>query len=135
MMLIHFPTALLPMDLVCYGLQYYTHQPSFAFAAYYAQVAAVGAGWVAALAGVADLAAIPASKTGAIRKAVYHGGINVSVLMAYTVVAYRSYQYYPALPEATIALLVLKGCLLALMVIGNFLGGSLILKDKIGIET
>lgn len=68
-MLIHFPTALLPMDFVCYGLLYYTHQNSFAYASFYALIGAVALGWLAALFGIADIIKIPAEKTDAMQKA------------------------------------------------------------------
>ncbi len=54
-MLIHFPSALLPMDFVCYGLLYYTHQTSFAYASFYALFGAVVLGWAAALFGILDI--------------------------------------------------------------------------------
>lgn len=133
-MLIHFPSALIPMDFVCYALQYYTHQPSFAFASFYALVGVVATGWAAVLFGILDTAEIPPEKTAAISKALIHGGINVLIIIIYTVLAYNAYKKYPALPEATLTLLAIKGVTVGFLIMGNYLGGSLILKDKIGIE-
>ncbi len=133
-MLIHFPSALLPMDFVCYGLFYYTHQPSFAYASFYALFGAVVLGWAAALFGILDILKIPPGKTDALQKALIHGGINVSVIMVYTVLAYSAYKKYPTLADASLPLLIFKGVLVSFMIIGNYIGGSLILKYKIGIE-
>ncbi len=68
------------------------------------------------------------------QKALIHGGINVSVIIVYTIFAYSAYKKYPALPVASLSLLIIKGALVSLMIIGNYIGGSLILKYKIGIE-
>ncbi len=133
-MLIHFPSALLPMDFVCYGLFYYTHQPSFASASFYALFGAVVLGWAAALFGILDILRIPPGKTDALQKALIHGGINVSVIIIYTVLAYSAYKKNPTLADASISLLIFKGVLVSFMIIGNYIGGSLILKYKIGIE-
>lgn len=134
MMLIHFPSALLPMDFVCYALQYYTHQTSFVFASFYALVGAVVIGLIAVFTGVLDISRIPPEKTGALNKAFAHGGINTFIIIVYTALAISLIEEYPSLPDATLTLLVTKGALISFMMVGNYLGGSLILKDKIGIE-
>ncbi len=133
-MLIHFPSALLPMDFVCYAIYFYTLQTSFAFASFYALVGAVAIGWVAVLFGTLDIIKIPAEKTRTMQKALLHGSINTSVIIVYTVLAYSAYKKFPLLPHATFILLAVRGALVGFMIIGNYLGGSLILKDKIGIE-
>ncbi|MEO6735929.1 MAG: DUF2231 domain-containing protein [Ginsengibacter sp.] len=133
-MLIHFPSALLPMDFVCYGLFYYNHQASFGYASFYALAGAVIAGWAAALFGILDILKIPTHKTDAMQKALIHGGINVSVIIVYTVLAYSAFKKYPTLPDASLSLLIAKAFLVSFMIIGNYIGGSLILKYKISIE-
>ncbi len=133
-MLIHFPSALLPMDFVCYGLLYHTHQPSFAYTSFYALFGAVVLGWVAALFGILDILKIPPGKTDALQKALIHGGINVSIIIVYTVLAYSAYKKYPNLDDASLSLLIFKGILVGFMIIGNYIGGSLIFKYKISIE-
>ncbi len=92
-MLIHFPSALLPMDFVCYGLFYYTHQPSFALAFLYALFGAVVLGWAAALFGILDILKIPPVKTDALQKSLIHGGINVSVINKKIYLIYCSKAY------------------------------------------
>ncbi len=114
-MLIHFPSALLPMDFVCYGLFYYTHQPSFALAFLYALFGAVVLGWAAALFGILDILKIPPGETDALQKLLIHGGINVSVIMVYTVLAYSAYKKYPTLADASLSHLIFKGVLVSFM--------------------
>ena len=133
-MLIHFPSALFPMELVCYALYYYTGQASFAQAALYAMTGGVALGWLAAIFGGMDMLKIPSDKIEIMKKALLHGCINVTVITVYTVLAYSLFKKYPDLPKATITLLIVKFCVVGFMIIANYMGGSLILKDKIGIE-
>ncbi|HTA63389.1 MAG TPA: DUF2231 domain-containing protein [Bacteroidia bacterium] len=134
LMLIHFPSALLPMECVCYGLFYYTGKLSFAEASYYAMLGAVITGWLAVVFGAMDVTKISAEKPKVMAKALIHGSINTTVLIAYSIFAWFLFKKYPMLPNATVLVLSLKIGLITLMIIGNFLGGSLVLKDKIGIE-
>ena len=133
-MLIHFPSALLPMDMVCYGLFYYTQQSSFWYASFYALAGAVVSGWAAAFFGLLDLAKIPQHKTQAMQKALIHAGVNVLVIIIYTIIAYSAYKKYPALPVAALTVLIYKIVLVSFMIAGNYIGGSLILKYKISVE-
>ena len=133
-MLIHFPSALLPMDVVCYAIYYFTGNTSFAFASFYALTGAVVTGWLSILFGTLDIVSIAPENREAIKKALLHGGINVTVIIIYTVIAYSIYKRFPQLPVASITVLVIKAFLVTCMVIGNYIGGSLILKHKIGIE-
>jgi hypothetical protein len=48
--------------------------------------------------------------------------------------AFIAFKRYPQLEPDGIAKIILKGGLISFMILGNYLGGSLILKDKIGIE-
>lgn len=133
-MLIHFPSALFPMELVCYGLYYYTGALSYAQAAFYAMVGGVALGWLAAIFGVMDLVKIPEGKTDVMKKGLIHGSINTTVVTIYTIFAYSLFKIYPELPKASLVLLISKLCVVVFMIVGNYIGGSLILKDKLGIE-
>lgn len=133
-MLIHFPSALLPMELVCYGLLFTTHEKSFAYAAYFAMIGGVGLGWLAVFTGAFDLVKIPSHKPDIIKKALLHGCINASVLIGYTVFVYLIAKRYPQLPDASLALLITKIILVIILIAGNWLGGELILKHKVAID-
>jgi len=52
----------------------------------------------------------------------------------YTVLAFIAFKNYPSLPYATVSVLVFKAALVGFMMTGNYLGGSLILKDRIALE-
>jgi len=132
LMLIHFPAALFPMELVCYYIFYLRGNASFANASFYAIVGGVLLGWLAIVTGAIDVVMI--KHNGALQaKALTHGSINMVVVLGYTVMAAIIYKDYPNLQVATLKMLVMKVSLNVLMLGGNYLGGNLVLKDKIGV--
>lgn len=131
-MLIHFPSALFPMELICYIIYYVTGQVSYGQAAFYAIAGGVGLGWMAVFFGAMDLLKISPERTEIIKKALIHGSINITVVIIYTVFFYSLYRKYPILPTASLGLVITKVFVIAAMITGNFLGGSLVLKDRIG---
>jgi uncharacterized membrane protein len=131
-MLIHFPSALFPMDLACSILGYSRHDPSFVSAAFYALAAGVILGWLAVIAGTFDLAKLVNDNSNVIKKALIHAGVNLTVLIGFSLIAFSTWKYYPDLEPDRIGELALKGGLIAVMIIGNFAGGSLVLKDRVG---
>lgn len=133
-MLIHFPSALFPMELVCYGLYWYTGQPSFGTAAFYTLSGGVVLGWLATVFGAIDMIKIPQSKPEVLKKALVHGSINVSVVIVYTVFFAKLAGMYPQIQPPFVSLLVVKCLLVLFMIVGNYIGGSLILKHKLGVE-
>lgn len=133
-MLIHFPSALFPMDFVCSLLALYSGVSSFADASLYAMTGGVGLGILAVITGTIDLANQVKEKPNAVTKIILHGGINLSVLMGYIVLAYIAYQHYPHLQADSLPKLIFKGSLVTFLIVGNYLGGNLVLKEKIGVE-
>jgi uncharacterized membrane protein len=134
MMFIHFPAALLPMDFVCYAISMYTGDDSFLKASLYALLGGVAIGWLAIIFGALDLLKIPQDRSEVMKKALLHGGINSFVIIVYTVLALLAFKKYPALQDATTSILIFKAALIGCMIFGNYLGGSLILKDRIALE-
>lgn len=134
LMLIHFPAALFPVELIFYYIYYRTGNASFADASFYAICAGAMLGWLAILTGAIDLILIKEEQTEAKVKAFIHGFINATVVFIYSILAYMLYKKYPGLPAATIMMLSVKAALNILMIAGNYLGGTLILKYKIAIH-
>jgi uncharacterized membrane protein len=132
LMLIHFPTALLPMDLVLSYLFYRTGNESFGSAAFYCLVAGVGIGLLSGITGLIDLVMIK-DKT-AMGAALIHGGINLTVILVFSVFAYRSWNLYPQIQITTITVLIIKLITIIFLFVGNYLGGRLILKHHIAVE-
>ena len=81
-----------------------------------------------------DLLGVAQEKPLALQKALVHGGINTAVIIAYSFLALRAYANYPNLVGDTVALLVIKACLVTFMLAGNYMGGSLILKYRVGLR-
>jgi uncharacterized membrane protein len=131
-MLIHFPTALLPMDLVLSYLFYTTGNESFGSAAFYCLIAGVGLGLLSGVTGLIDLVMI--KDKAAMSAALIHGGINLTAILVFSVFAYRSWNLYPQIQLPAITVLVVKLIIVVLMLVGNYLGGRLILKHHIAIE-
>jgi uncharacterized membrane protein len=134
MMLIHFPSALFPMDFICAGLAFYTGNPSFTDAAFFALAGGVVLGALAIITGAFDLIGIAENKPMSVKKALIHGGINTTVVIGYSVLAFQAYKSFPDLVPDNTAVLIVKGCLVTFMLAGNYIGGSLILKDRIAVE-
>lgn len=134
LMLIHFPSALFPMELVCYALFYYTNNISYAYASFYAMTGGAAIGWLAVITGSIDVLRISPEQPAVINKALLHGLINVTVVITYSILAYSVYKKLPDLPAASMPVLILKIIVVSFMIIGNFLGGSLVLRDRVGAE-
>src|SRR5215212_5989002 len=96
-MLIHFPTALLPMDLVLSFLFYQTGNASFGSAAFYCLLGGIGTGLLAIITGFIDLVMIK-NNTAAISAAFVHGGINTTALLVFSIFAYKGWLLYPLIP-------------------------------------
>jgi uncharacterized membrane protein len=131
--LVHFPSALFPMDVICSALFLATRDALFSHASVCAAVGGAVFGWLAVVFGFLDLIRIPGARAGAMRRALIHGSINAGAVIAYTVFAGIILRHYPAMPDQTVTLLVAKSIVVGGMMVGNFLGGNLVLKDKIGV--
>jgi uncharacterized membrane protein len=131
-MLIHFPTALLPMDLVLSYLFYSTGNESFGPAAFYCLIGGVVSGLLAGITGLIDLILIK-DKT-AMAAALVHGGINLTAILVFSVFAYKGWKLYPQVQVPTLTVLAIKLVTVVFIFVGNYLGGRLIFKHHIAIE-
>jgi len=133
-MLIHFPSALFPMDLACSIIAYYFGILSFVNASFYAMSGGVILGALAIITGFADLMITAEKRPELVAKIVIHGGINTFVVAVYSILAFKTYKQYPELTIDNPELLFIKTGLVLLLIIGNYFGGNLILKHRVGIE-
>lgn len=132
-MLIHFPAALLPADLVLSFLFYYTGTSSYGQSAFYCLVGGTVLGWLSAITGLTDLVGAREQKP-ALNTMLLHGGINLAVVMGFSVFAWKSWKLFPLLQAPTTLTLLVKSMLVLLLLLGNYLGGRLILKYHIAVE-
>ena len=134
MMLIHFPTALLPMDTLFSFFAYYNKDSSFLLPAYYCLIAGVISGLLALVTGLIDLLLIKRENKAALATGFIHGFINGTVILFYGIFAYRSWKLFPQLSTLPLPTLILKFSLLLVLFVGNYLGGKLILEHHIGMK-
>ncbi|MGZ3864582.1 MAG: DUF2231 domain-containing protein [Bacteroidia bacterium] len=130
-MLIHFPSALFPMDLLCALIGYGTDMKLFADASFCCLMGGSVFGLLALVAGTFDLLAIAQKKPSSMKAAIIHGGINSVVILFYCVIAYIAFKKYPVVDRSEVPVMILKTVLILVMIFGNYLGANLILKDKV----
>jgi uncharacterized membrane protein len=133
LMLVHFPSALLPADLVLSLIGWSRQESVFAIAGFFCLIGGVLSGWMAVLTGFADMLMVRENKI-ALMAALWHGMVNGACLTGFTLLAYRSWNAYPALGTASTTALIVKAILVLVLFAGNFLGGKLIFKYHIGIH-
>lgn len=133
-MLIHFPTALLPMNVLLSFFAYYTNDSSFLSASFYCLVAGVIGGALAMVTGLIDLFSISRDKKDVFGTAVIHGFTNAIVLLFFGIFAYRGWQAYPEMKTPSMGMLITKLALVIILFGGNYLGGKLILQHHVGVK-
>lgn len=129
--LVHFPSALFPVDLICNVLSYFFLPGIMVNTSAVTMIAGTLFGWLALTTGLFDLLLVFKNKPDAMKKALWHGGINTIVLLCYTILAAKAIKHQPEFTQDTFALLIFKTFLVVFLIVANFLGGSLILKDKV----
>jgi uncharacterized membrane protein len=133
-MVIHFPTALLPADLVLSYLYLVKNDSSYGQAAFYCLVGGVALGALALITGIVDLLLIPKENKQALAAGLIHGFINGIIIIAYMVIAFKEWKTYSAMAVPSNGSLAIKTILVLTLFIGNYLGGRLIYKYKVGTE-
>ena len=134
MMLIHFPAALLPMDVLLSFFAYYTNDNSLLAAAFYCLVTGVVVGALAIVTGIIDALRIEKDRKQAIAAALIHGFINTIVLVFFGIFAYRAWQQFPEMAMPAISTIIIKAVFIVLLFAGNYFGGKLILEHSIGLK-
>ncbi|MGN6617901.1 MAG: DUF2231 domain-containing protein [Ilyomonas sp.] len=132
-LLIHFPTALLPMDLVMNILYSVTGNASFYETGFYSLVGGVGVGLLAVLTGLLELFIIPGTDKKAMALALYHGFLNGAIIAIFAIITYKAWQTFPSPYSVDKKGIIIKSMLIIFLFIGNYMGGRLIYKHHIGI--
>ena len=125
-MLIHFPVALWPAHWVFHLLAGRLPAGLAGPAGFWLLVAGTGLGWLAAGCGFMDLVGLSQAGnrrmlTGAWR----HGLVNGTVLLGFTVLLGLEWPHYPQIAHGP-GFLAVEAALLALLMVGNYLGGELV---------
>lgn len=129
-MLLHFPVALWPAHFL---LQIFTSRlPPGAAASvgFWLLVGGTALGWLAGLCGAADLVALWKNDPRAgLTSAMYHAGINGTVLMGFTALTAVEYGAYPDIHHGML-FLSSEGCLLGALMLGNYFGGAVVWREN-----
>ena len=134
-MLVDFPAALLPMELLAYAAFWYYSDVVFSNTSFHLMVAGVLLGWLAAAFGLWDLVNVANRHQGAVKTTLWHGGLNAATLTVYTVILYSASKTFPEPQHLSAGLLFARIFANAVMLVGNFYGGELIFKHKIAVRS
>lgn len=129
--LVHFPSALFSLSVFLSYLARIYEIEQFTITAVYMLIAGVVMGWIAGITGLIDLVVVAENKPHSLKKALWHGGINIVVLLIFTVFAFMHYKKLPTVEIDNNFKLIIKTIAVVTLMIGNFLGAELILKDKV----
>jgi uncharacterized membrane protein len=132
-MLVHFPSALYPMSVVCSSLYYFNGNIIAGHVAFYTMAAGAVTGWLAILFGLWDSFFVSATKTKIITTIFFHATLNGIVTILFTVWAVKAWNIYPGVNKDSELLVILKWISIALLFAGNYCGGKLLLKYHVGI--
>jgi uncharacterized membrane protein len=133
-LLIHFPTALLPMDLAMNILYRTTGNTSFYEAGFYSLVGGVVIGLLAVVTGLLELFILPKTDKKAVTLALYHGFLNGIIIAIFAIITYNAWKIFPSYYFTDEKGIVMKAILVVSLFVGNYMGGRLIYKHRIGIE-
>jgi uncharacterized membrane protein len=133
-MFIHFPAALLPADLVLSFLGHYYNNAGFSQAGFYCLVGGVGIGFIAIVTGLLDLLAIPKTNKEALAAGLTHGFVNGLVIFVYAILAWKSWKNGTYDDVSVSGSVIVKAIMVLTLLFGNYLGGKLIYKYRIGID-
>lgn len=125
-MLIHFPVALWPAHWLLHVFAGRLPAGVGPVAGFWLLTAGCVLGWLAALAGAADLLALSRENDERrLNTGLVHAAVNGSVLVGFTAIAALEYAAYPAIAHGA-AFLGGEAALLIAMFAGNYFGGSLV---------
>lgn len=131
-MLVHFPTALFMAAL---GFDLYSMTaPDVPLdaASFWCTGMGLAAGVLAAVFGAVDLAKLE-SGNAAFSTALWHGMIQGTVLMGMGVIFGLRLMRYPEVMAST-GEIIAAGLVVLLMLAGNYLGGELVFRHRVGVE-
>lgn len=133
-LLVHFPTALLPADGVLSYLYCTLGNASYYQAGAYCLWAGAGLGLLTMLTGLIDSLSITKDRKGAIALALYHGFVNGLLILIFAVIAFKSWQVFPRPHFVNGTGVLIKGILILGLFVGNYIGGSLVYKYRVGVN-
>jgi uncharacterized membrane protein len=128
-MIVHFPVALLPMDIGFNAAGKFFNNPTMFHAAYYCLITGVILGWIAIGTGLLDLFSnIIKHGKEVTQRAYIHGTVQSVVVTGFTLIASAEYKNPDLIAAQPTWMWLTKGLLVIVLFVGNHLGGELVLR-------
>jgi uncharacterized membrane protein len=131
--LAHFPSALFPMSVACSSLFYFSDNIWAGHAAFYNLMAGAGTAWLTIVFGLWESLLVPADKTKAIAIILLHATFNGLATILFSIWASKAWHEYPEFVKDSTTLLIFKWIAVAMLIIGNYFGGKLLIVHHIGV--
>lgn len=132
-MLVHFPTALFSAGFLFDIAGLVWGDQTLFFASFYVLLLGLAVGIIAGIFGAADFIKL-ADRPAAFRTAGWHGSLQFLVLIIFGLIVGIKFQAYPDLHPPGLLQMGVMGLGLATMLAGNYLGGELVFRYKVGID-
>jgi uncharacterized membrane protein len=129
-MLVHFPSGLYPFGLVMDCIGFYTGDPVFYYAGWYAMVAALSTSLLAITYGAVDFLQLKDRVVW--NKAFYHAALNGLWFITFLVLAFLRYKY--SIGSITGIHLLVEGVCVVGLFYSNYLGADLVVRHRVGID-
>lgn len=129
LMAVHFPTALLLMDVIFGGVSLYLKNDALAQTAYYCLVAGIISGGLTMLTGMLDYFwYILKPRSEGAKRGLVHGAIQSCVILGFTFVTAYEYHHPVAISNPPVWVWFVKGLLILILLAGNYLGAELLFR-------
>lgn len=132
-MLVHFPTALFTAGFMFDLAGKILGNPSFYSASFYVILLGLAVGVLAGLFGLVDYIKL-VKRPEVFKRANWHAGIQFLVITIFGAIAGVKFQSFPDFQGVSAGQLSVMGLGVALMLVGNYLGGELVFKYKVGFD-
>ncbi|MDX1672351.1 MAG: DUF2231 domain-containing protein [Balneolaceae bacterium] len=132
-MLVHFPTALFISSFLLDLLSIYSRELSFVHASFYCLCIGLGGGVSAVLFGAIDYLKLTDDDR-LFAKASRHAGIQLLVMILFGTLTLLRWRKYPESTFPDSIEVAISGIGVLLLLVGNFIGGDLVFKDRVGID-
>jgi uncharacterized membrane protein len=132
-MLVHFPTALFLTGFLFDAGGLLLDKSQLFSGSFYVILLGLAAGLPAVLFGLIDYVKL-SKQPELFRIATWHAGIQFVVLVVFGIIGGLKYQAYPDMISPGMLEMGIMGGALAMMLVGNYLGGEMVFTYKVGID-
>lgn len=132
-MLVHFPTALFTAGFIFDASGILLNEPQLFSASLYVILLGLAGGLAAVIFGLIDYIRL-SRQPQKFRLASWHASIQLVVLVLFGIIAGLKFPLYPDLEPPKILEMSIMGAAVIAMLVGNYLGGELVITHRVGID-